>query len=64
MIEKCNSKHAQNDRKARQANMKKMVLNADAFTRCFRTAKGSRLGFFFGFGVIGSQKRASPDPFH
>ena len=29
--------------------MKKMVLNEDAFTRCFRTAKGSRLGFFFRF---------------
>ena len=30
----------------------------------FGQQKGSRLVFFFGFGAIGNQKRASPDPFH
>ena len=44
--------------------MKKMVLNEDAFTRRFRTAKGVQTLFFFGFGAIGNQKKASPDPFH
>ena len=46
--------------------MKKMVLNEDAFTRCYRAAKGVQtrfLFFFFGFGAIGNQKKASPDPF-
>ena len=47
MIEKCNSTHARNHRKARQAHMKKMVLNEDAFTRRFRTAKGVQTRFFF-----------------
>ena len=47
MIEKCNSTHARNHRKARQAHMKKMVRNEDAFTQSFRTAKGVRTRFFF-----------------
>ena len=46
MIEKCNSTHARNHRKARQADMKKMVLNEDAFTRRFRAAKGVQTRFF------------------
>ena len=46
MIEECNSTHARNHRKARQAHMKKMVRNEDAFTQHFRTAKGVRTGFF------------------
>ena len=46
MIEECNSTHARNHRKARQAHMKKMVRNEDAFTQRFRTAKGVRTGFF------------------
>ena len=64
MIEKCNSTHARNQRKARQAHMKKMVLNEDAFTRRFRAAKGVQTRFFFGFGAIVNKKKASPDPFH
>ena len=36
MIEKRNSTHARNHRKARQAHVK-MVGNEDAFTQCFRT---------------------------
>ena len=55
MIEKCNSAHAQNHRRARQAHMKKIVLNEDAFTQCFRTAKGVRSCFFF-FGVAMAPK--------
>ena len=53
MIEKHNSTHAQNHRKAWQAQMKKIVRNKDAFTQCFQTAKGVRTHFFFGFGAIG-----------
>ena len=64
MSVKCNSTHVRNHRKARQVHMKKMVLNEDEFTRRFRTAKGVQTRFFFGFGAIGNQKRASPDPFH
>ena len=52
MIEECNSTHARNHRKARQAHMKKMVRNDDAFTQRFRTAKGVRTRFFFRFWVI------------
>ena len=54
MIEKCSSTHARNHRKARQAHMKKMVRNENAFTQRFRTAKGVRtlFFFFFGFGAI------------
>ena len=53
MIEECNSTHGRNHRrKARQAHMKKMVRNEDAFTQRFRTAKGVRTGFFSGFGAI------------
>ena len=47
MIEKCNGTYARNHRKARQAHMKKMVRNEDAFTRHFRTAKGVRTRLFF-----------------
>ena len=36
MIEKCNSTHARNHRKARQAHIKKMLRNEDAFTQRFR----------------------------
>ena len=46
MIEQCNSTHARNHRKARQAHMKKMVRNEDAFTQRFRTAKWVRTRFF------------------
>ena len=46
MIEECNSTHARNHRKARQAHMKKMVRNEDTLTQRFRTAKGGRTGFF------------------
>ena len=52
MIEECNSTHARNHRKARQAHMKKMVRNEDTLTQRFRTAKGGRTGFFSGFGAI------------
>ena len=45
MIEKRNSTQARNRRKARQAHMK-MVRNEDAFTQCFRTAKGVQTSFF------------------
>ena len=51
MIEKRNSTHAQNYRKAWQAQMKKMVQNKDAFTQCFQTAKGVQTHFF---SVLGS----------
>ena len=68
MIEKRNSTHARNHRKARQAHMK-MVGNEDAFTQCFRTVKGVRTSFFSVFVAITAycpqnQKKASPDPFH
>ena len=52
MIEKCNSTHARNHRKARQAHIKKMVRNEDAFTQRFRTTKGVRALFFCCFGAI------------
>ena len=52
MIEKCNSTHARNHRKARQAHIKKMLRNEDAFTQRFRTAKGVRTRVFFGLGAI------------
>ena len=52
MIEKFSSTHARNHRKARQAHMKKMVRNENAFTQRFRTAKGVRTLFFF-FSVLG-----------
>ena len=51
MIEKCNSTHARNHREARQAHIKKMLRNEDAFTQRFRTAKGVRTRVFFGLGV-------------
>ena len=63
MIEKCNSTHARNHRKARQAHMKKMVLNEGAFTRRFRAAKGVQTRFFRFWGHSQPEK-ASPDPFH
>ena len=58
MIEKCNSAHAQNHRRARQAHMKKIVLNEDAFTQCFWTAKGVRSCCFFSvfFGLAMAPK--------
>ena len=46
MIEKFSSTQARNHPKARQAHMKKMVRNEDAFTQRFRTAKGVRTFFF------------------
>ena len=49
MIEKCNSTHARNHCRARQAHMKKMLRNEDTFTQCFQTAKGVRSHFFFRF---------------
>ena len=68
MIEECNSTHARNHRKARQAHMKKMVRNEDALTQRFRTAKGGRTGFFRFWSHCRlwpqNQKKASPDPFH
>ena len=68
MIEKCNSTHARNHRKLRQAHIKKMVPNEDAFAQRFRTAKGIRTRFFFfGSGAIAAHgpkpEKASPDPF-
>ena len=71
MIEKCKKlTHARNHRKARQAQMKKMVRNEDTFTQYFRTAKGVRTRLFY-FRFWGHsrlwpqiQKIASPDPFH
>ena len=57
MIEKCNSTHARNHRKARQAHMKKMVLNEDAFTRRFRAAKGVQTRFFSVLGPWSTRKR-------
>ena len=53
MIEKCNGTHARNHRKARQAHIKKMVRNEDAFTQRFRTAKEVRTRFFFFFFFLG-----------
>ena len=44
--------HARNHLKARQAHMKTMVRNEDAFTERFRTAEGIRTCFFFGLGAI------------
>ena len=69
MIEKCNSStHAQNHRKARQARMKKMVRNKDAFTLHIRTAKGARTHFFQFWSHSRlwpqNQKKPSLDPFH
>ena len=70
MIEKCNSTHARNHRQARQAHIKKMLRNEDAFTQRFRrTAKEVRTRVFFRFGGHSrlwpqNQKKASPDPFH
>ena len=59
MIEKCNSTHARNHRKARQAHMKKMVLNEDAFTRRFRAAKGVQTRFFRFWGHSQPEKGKS-----
>ena len=50
MIEKCNSTHARNQRKTRQAHMKKMVQNEEAFTQRFRITKGVRALFFVVLG--------------
>ena len=68
MIEKCNSTHARNHRKARQAHMK-MLRNEDAFTQRFRTSKRGPDSCFFRFGGHSrlwpqNQKKGSPDPFH
>ena len=62
-IEKCNSTHARNHRKLRQAHIKKMVWNEDAFTQRFQHQTGSGLFFFF-FFFFGFEKKAGPDPFH
>ena len=68
MIEKCNSTHAQNRRKVRQAHMKKMAWNKDAFTLHFRTAKGVRTHFlrFWSHSRLWpqNQKKLSLDLFH
>ena len=53
MIEKCNGTHSRKHRKARQAHIKKMIRNEDAFTQRFRTAKGVRTRFLFFFLVGG-----------
>ena len=67
MIEKRNSTHGRNHRKARQAHMK-MVRNEDEFTQCFRTAKGVQTSFFSVWGpqlpMVPKPEKASPDPFH
>ena len=68
MIEKCSSTHVQNHRKVRQAHMKKMVRNKDAFTLHFRTAKGVRTHFFrfWSHSRLWPQKQKKPslDLFH
>ena len=59
MIEKCNSTHARNHRKLRQAHIKKMVRNEDRSTQRFRTAKGIRprlFFFFFFFRFLGHSR--------
>ena len=72
MIEKCNSTHARNHRKLRQAHIKKMVRNEDRSTQRFRTARGIRPRFFFfflGFGAIAAhgpktrKSESGSDPF-
>ena len=56
MIEKRNSTHARNHRKARRAHMK-VVRNEDAFTQCFRTAKGVQTIFFRAIAAYGPKTR-------
>ena len=52
MIEKWIVHMRETTRKLRQAHLKKMVRNEDAFTQRFQTAKGVRTLFFF-FSVLG-----------
>ena len=72
MIEKCNSTHARNHRKARQAHMKKMLRNEDEFYTALSNSKMGPDSCFRGRSRFGghsrlwpqNQKKASPDPFH
>ena len=62
------STHSQNRRKVRQAHMKKMAWNKDAFTLHFWTAKAVRTHFlrFWSHSRLWpqNQKKPSPDLFH